>query len=348
MSKTFVYDRFDVRALSTGDLHIARTSDGEWMKAEDAINREAVLQAQIRTIETQLKDTKRAASNAAPAQPALAVWYGPMPESNGKTNWTAILHKGDIESGMTIARSEYPDRVRYEADHVRWLIGELAVEPWILDYDADKHSGYIPPSELVADPKHDLHARMKIAREAGLQLRIDGKFGSDHYHSVTGSWPAVCRFAWALYNTTAPQPAQTAQPDRCYAPSCGKWDGNDSCTCQRLGDWKGFHHPLCDQAPAPSAVVLDDERAAFEAWWEINRDQLIHDTDPRRHAEAGWKGRAIAQPVKQTRALDDNSRGILSDALAMYARKHNMAASQRQAIEFALDRLISAKPAQTD
>jgi hypothetical protein len=145
-----------------------------------------------------LKDTKRAASNAAPAQAALAVWYGPMPESNGKTNWTAILHKGDIASGMTIARSEYPDRVRYEADHVRWLIGELAVEPWILDYDADKHSGY-----------------------------------------------------------TAPQPAKE-------------------------------------------------------------------------------------------QALDDNSRGILSDALAMYARKHNMAASQRQAIEFALDRLIAAQPAQTD
>jgi hypothetical protein len=23
-----------------------------------------------------------------------------------------------------------------------------------------------------------------------------------------------------------------SEPERCYAPSCGKWDGNDSCTCQ--------------------------------------------------------------------------------------------------------------------
>ncbi|MFM0101952.1 hypothetical protein PQR01_00190 [Paraburkholderia rhynchosiae] len=73
----------------------------------------------------------------------LAVCYGPMPESNGKTNWTAILHKGDLAEGHTIDRSEYPDRVRYAADCVRYLIGELKERPWILDYDADKHSGYV-------------------------------------------------------------------------------------------------------------------------------------------------------------------------------------------------------------
>jgi hypothetical protein len=75
-------------------------------------------------------------------RPALAVWYGSMPESNGKSNWTAILHrKGDgLMDGphVTIDRSEYPDRVRYEADRVRYLIGEIDKEPWILDYDADK------------------------------------------------------------------------------------------------------------------------------------------------------------------------------------------------------------------
>lgn len=75
--------------------------------------------------------------DAAPA-PKLAVWYGAMPESNGKSNWTAILHTGDIAEGFTIDRSEYPDRVRYEADRVRHLIGELAEKPFILDYDAAK------------------------------------------------------------------------------------------------------------------------------------------------------------------------------------------------------------------
>jgi hypothetical protein len=85
------------------------------------------------------------ASEAVPVA-SLTVWYGSMPESNGKTNWTAILHKGDIASGMTIDRSEYPERVRYVADRVRWLIGELDKEPFILDYDADKHSGYTHPA----------------------------------------------------------------------------------------------------------------------------------------------------------------------------------------------------------
>lgn len=84
-------------------------------------------------------------TRAAPQDGKLTVWYGSMPESNGKSNFTAILHRGDVSKGMTIDRSEYPDRVRYEADRVRWLIGELDREPWILDYDAEKHSGYRYP-----------------------------------------------------------------------------------------------------------------------------------------------------------------------------------------------------------
>lgn len=80
------------------------------------------------------------------AERTLTVWYGTMPESNGKTNYTAILHKGDVTRGITLDMSEYPDRVRYEADRMRWMIGELDKEPFILDYDADKHSGYVAPA----------------------------------------------------------------------------------------------------------------------------------------------------------------------------------------------------------
>lgn len=101
---------------------------------------------------------------AAPAQPAaqagqrpeLTVWEGAMPESNGKSNFTAVLmRKGahlfdGISGGMTISRSEYPDRVRYEADCVRWLIGELKEEPCIVDYDAEKHSGYVASTQPAA------------------------------------------------------------------------------------------------------------------------------------------------------------------------------------------------------
>lgn len=85
-----------------------------------------------------------------PAPGPLMVWYGPMPESNGKSNFTAILHKGDLVEGHTIARSEYPDRVRYEADRVRYLIGDLSEYPDILNYDADKHSGYVYPASSTA------------------------------------------------------------------------------------------------------------------------------------------------------------------------------------------------------
>ncbi|WP_324731021.1 hypothetical protein [Pseudomonas paeninsulae] len=82
------------------------------------------------------------------ARPVLTVWCGAMPESNGKSNYTAILHrKGScISEGITLDRSEYPARVRYEADRVRYLIGELAEDPCICDYDADKHSGYKAPT----------------------------------------------------------------------------------------------------------------------------------------------------------------------------------------------------------
>lgn len=77
----------------------------------------------------------------------LKVWEGQMPESNGKTNYTAILYTDDIMDGITIERSEYPDRVRYEADRVRHLIGQRDERPCILDYDHKKHSGYKGPRE---------------------------------------------------------------------------------------------------------------------------------------------------------------------------------------------------------
>jgi hypothetical protein len=82
---------------------------------------------------------------------ALTVWYGSMPESNGKTNWTAILHRKDgsfmDDAGICVDRSEYPDRVRYEADRMRYLIGELPDEPDILEYNDKLHSGYVGDGE---------------------------------------------------------------------------------------------------------------------------------------------------------------------------------------------------------
>ena len=98
--------------------------------------------------------TPEASPASQPVAPSLTVWYGLMPESNGKRNFTATLkRKGasffDTDS-YTFAQSEYPDRVRYEADCMRYLIGEISERPDILDYDADKHSGYVAPVAAVA------------------------------------------------------------------------------------------------------------------------------------------------------------------------------------------------------
>jgi len=97
-----------------------------------------------------VEDVRKLLALSQPAMTAgsgetLTVWEGPMPESNGRSNFTAILMRkgGDFVDGHAIDRSEYPDRVRYEADRVRYLLGELKERPYILDYDADKHSGYI-------------------------------------------------------------------------------------------------------------------------------------------------------------------------------------------------------------
>lgn len=101
--------------------------------------------------------------------PELTVWYGSMPETNGKANWTAILHrKGEgIQDGMTIDRSEYPDRVLYAADRVRYLIGEKSDRPCILDYDSDAHSGYVKPGNCPVVPDGWVACSERMPEETG-------------------------------------------------------------------------------------------------------------------------------------------------------------------------------------
>ncbi len=126
----------------------------------------------------------------ADGKPELTVWYGSMPETNGKTNWTAMLHrKGQHPwEGITIERSEYPDRVRYESDRIRHLIGELSEEPDILEYDADAHSGYVKPgnSPVISDSWISCSERMPDTKTAVLvAVEFDRK----------GDW----RMKWATY-----------------------------------------------------------------------------------------------------------------------------------------------------
>jgi len=122
---------------------------------------------------------------AAPVEPTqreLAVWCGPMPESNGKSNFTALLYwKGTsfLKSPLiTLARTEYPDRARYEADRVRHLIGEWVEEPCVLDYDTNKHSGYAAPVEPPQHPDDIAVDTFAVAMKDKLaKARDKGRYG---------------------------------------------------------------------------------------------------------------------------------------------------------------------------
>ena len=78
-------------------------------------------------------------------QPQLTVRLCSFPESNGKRNWTALLVRADSNwdgligncGGITIARGELWNRVAYEAERAKLLIGERDTEPHILDYGDD-------------------------------------------------------------------------------------------------------------------------------------------------------------------------------------------------------------------
>jgi len=77
-------------------------------------------------------------------QPKLTVRMRSYPESNGKRNWTASIVRVDnfdklvgTGGGITVARGEYWNRVAYEAERARCLIGERENEPFILDYGVD-------------------------------------------------------------------------------------------------------------------------------------------------------------------------------------------------------------------
>lgn len=77
-------------------------------------------------------------------QPRLSVRLTSFPESNGKRNWTALLVRVEPWGGLvgncggiSIAHGELWNRVAYEAERAKLLIGERDTEPDILDYGDD-------------------------------------------------------------------------------------------------------------------------------------------------------------------------------------------------------------------
>jgi hypothetical protein len=199
-----------------------------------------------------IQEAIRALKDAAPASvPKLRVWYGAMPESNGKSNFTAILHAGAIEEGITLDRSEYPDRVRYEADRARYLIGELKDEPFILDYDADKHSDYVVP---VAQP--------------AAQGAVCGPINE-----------ALAKYVRELEQALSGAPAQQSQPDLAKLERFGWTEAYIGDTSELVADAKGTYVRFADiealfapQQATPKASEFNDLGA------KSGRQQATSDT----------------------------------------------------------------------
>lgn len=124
----------------------------------------------------------------------LTVWYGSMPESNGKANWTAILgREGDPDfdmhiDGFCFARSEYPERVRYDADHMRWVIGEQSEKPCLLDYDEKAHSGYVAPIGPPGTGRSMDQAirTIPLPSSKGINAWIDAQIANNVHGSMAG------------------------------------------------------------------------------------------------------------------------------------------------------------------
>lgn len=155
-------------------------------------------------------DCRAAMLQGADGRPELTVSYGPMPESNGKTNWTAILHrKGQgMLDGITIDRSEYPGRVLYAADRARYLIGEKPDRPFILDYDADKHSGYVAPCKAGGNSpviqEGWVTVPVEMTPEQMRAVQLNSELGSYAAENLSGAYALFAEF-WRVASNAAPQ-----------------------------------------------------------------------------------------------------------------------------------------------
>lgn len=186
------------------------------------------------------------ASQLAPAEPVpeLEVWYGSMPESNGKSNFTATLRRKGASlfdtNSYTFARSEYPERVRYKADCMRFLIGEIDKEPFILDYDADKHSGYVePPSPAVVQPVADERVRAYGIYRTNPEEN-EGKeffyYAMWHNDTIPGDGERVVP-GYFTPDRAVPQPAEGTRPADCSGdPQCCPENEGHGCQCSALAE----------------------------------------------------------------------------------------------------------------
>ncbi|GAA0437150.1 hypothetical protein ACFOY5_10895 [Massilia aurea] len=228
-------------------------------------------------------------------RPKLTVWYGSLPESNGKMNFTATLLRAGktiMDGGeYTFDTSEYPDRVRYSADCMRHLIGELANEPDILDYDDEKHSGYVAPATSLSPLCGAQHA--ESGKEADAAEKAAAYDELNRIAELHGFASAAAAIAAARRVTQQATPApriiggqpwskeaemtegwlaaqQAAAPEQFCDANCVWTDHHKDCTISAPGT---------PEAPKPPFPISDDEIAALRRFWECATDGEGYDVE---------------------------------------------------------------------
>lgn len=182
------------------------------------------------------------------AAPELTVTCLEMPETNGKTNYTAVLHRKDqtgldmFSDGYTLMMSEYPDRVRYEADFMLWLIGVREAKPELWDscYDMDKHSGYIEPAASAPastndEAEEDAYVIDRMGKLlAGVAVALKGPEAARHRHGYQDLPELAEKMALelALFRereaaASAPAAAGVVQIADYFKRSGGMWIGSE-------------------------------------------------------------------------------------------------------------------------
>jgi protein involved in temperature-dependent protein secretion len=118
--KSFRYERYDLEPNRdyNGEYldGLAETPDpqGDWVKAQDALDREAVLQAQIRTLETQLKEARATLETLRPVWAAGAA--GPQVTAVA----LAAVWRALGVSDQTAAMQKLRERAEYKPAGASW------------------------------------------------------------------------------------------------------------------------------------------------------------------------------------------------------------------------------------
>lgn len=125
-----------VYLVATGEIHEGEETYTRHDNAPPPLCDSECLYTAPQAADSVLEDAAR--------QPQLKVRLTAFPESNGKQNWTALLVRSEPWGGLvgncggiSLARGELWNRVAYEAECARFLIGERDTEPCILDYAKD-------------------------------------------------------------------------------------------------------------------------------------------------------------------------------------------------------------------